>query len=84
LLPETYAAGAMDLAERLRSMFRLADHGPVELTVSIGVSSFHRTTITWEQMPSKADDAVYRLNAPVRIGRRIMVTSVLRSQAVTW
>ena len=40
-------------------MLRFAEHGPVELTVSIGVSSLERGAATWEQMLSKADDAMY-------------------------
>lgn len=59
LLPETGMDGAMDLAERFRSMLQLADHGPVALTVSIGIATLDQATPAWEQMITKADDAMY-------------------------
>ena len=59
LLPDTNAEGALELAERFRSMLHLANHGPVVLTVSIGVSTFDKVTASWEEMLSKADEAMY-------------------------
>ena len=59
LLPDTDDRGAMDFAERLRLALSLADHGPVALTVSVGVSTLDKSTATWEHMLSRADDAMY-------------------------
>lgn len=59
LLPATDPNGAMIVAEQLRSMLSLADHGPIALTVSIGVASLDDTNQTWEQLLARADDAMY-------------------------
>jgi diguanylate cyclase (GGDEF)-like protein/PAS domain S-box-containing protein len=59
LLPGTDEDGAMVVAERFRSMLRLADHGPIALTVSMGVASLDDLNLTWEQTLARADDAMY-------------------------
>jgi diguanylate cyclase (GGDEF)-like protein/PAS domain S-box-containing protein len=59
LLPETDEEGATHLAARIQEMLRLADHGPAELTVSMGVSTIDKTTPDWYRLLSRADDAMY-------------------------
>jgi diguanylate cyclase (GGDEF)-like protein len=59
LLPETDVDGAMGLAERLQSMLGVAAHGPVPLTVSVGIATLDKATVNWEMLLSKADEAMY-------------------------
>ena len=49
----------MALAERFLSLLQVADHGPVPLTVRIGVATLNEVTATWEQIFAKADEALY-------------------------
>jgi diguanylate cyclase (GGDEF)-like protein len=64
LLPETDAAGAVDVAERI---FRdLAGAGEVPVTLSIGVSTLDRSAPTVEHLFDEADLALYQVK---RAGR---------------
>jgi diguanylate cyclase (GGDEF)-like protein len=47
------------MAQRMREMLRVADTGPLPLTVSIGIVSNTPTTRGWERLLSHADDAMY-------------------------
>ncbi len=59
LLAETDAAGAVIFAERIRAALRAMDHGPLDLTVSIGIATIDDATPTWERLLCRADDAMY-------------------------
>jgi diguanylate cyclase (GGDEF)-like protein/PAS domain S-box-containing protein len=59
LLPETGEEGAMGLAARIQSLLHQAAHGPIELTVSVGVSTTDPTTRNWQRLLARADDAMY-------------------------
>jgi diguanylate cyclase (GGDEF)-like protein len=63
LLPETEAAAAMDVAERLR---RAVENSPIEtnggalaITVSIGAACMDTTTGSVEELLKRADVALY-------------------------
>lgn len=60
LLPETDTDAAMRVAERVQAALRAAPHGPVVLTVSIGVATTaDKRVSSWERLLSEADDAMY-------------------------
>ena len=59
LLPETGTEGAMILAGRIQSALAKANHGPVPLTISIGIAALDATTTTWRDVLNHADDAMY-------------------------
>lgn len=59
LLPNTDLKGAMDLAMRFQHMLALEEHGPLPLTVSIGVTSAMDSSSKWELLLSQADEAMY-------------------------
>lgn len=59
LLPDTPSSGAIILANRIQTALREIQAGPIALTVSIGVATIDSTTPTWEQLLSRADDAMY-------------------------
>ena len=65
ILPQTEAAGAVQLAERWRqaieaASFTAPDGRSVGVTVSIGVASFDATHATADELVSAADEALYR------------------------
>lgn len=59
LLPDTKASGANDLAVRIQAALSQQVQGPAPLTVSLGVSSMRDDIQSWEQLLSRADDAMY-------------------------
>jgi diguanylate cyclase (GGDEF)-like protein len=59
LLPDTKASGANDLALRIQAALSQQVQGPTPLTVSLGVSSMRDDIQSWEQLLSRADDAMY-------------------------
>jgi diguanylate cyclase (GGDEF)-like protein len=59
LLPETDAASALGIANRLQALLRLAPHGPAPLTVSIGIATIGPTTADWQSLMVEADEAMY-------------------------
>ena len=59
LLPDTKASGANDLALRIQAALSQQVQGPAPLTVSLGVSSMRDDIQSWEQLLSRADDAMY-------------------------
>jgi len=59
LLPETTTQGAATVARRIQSVLSRADHGPVPLTLSIGVASRTPASPTWKEVLAKADEAMY-------------------------
>ncbi len=68
LLPETDAAAAAALAEKLRQLvfgakFRIGDEGAVNVTVSIGVASGVGRTLQVEALVRDADAAMYSAKA---------------------
>ena len=59
LLPDTKASGANDLAVRIQAALSQQVQGQAPLTVSLGVSSMRDDIQSWEQLLSRADDAMY-------------------------
>jgi len=59
LLPDTKASGANDLAVRIQAALSQQVQGPAPLTVSLGISSMRDDIQSWEQLLSRADDAMY-------------------------
>ena len=59
LLPETGTEGAMILAERIQSALAEADHGPVPLTISIGIAALDAGMTAWQEVLTHADEAMY-------------------------
>jgi len=72
VLPETNLAGALAMAERLRSAVQqsravAAENGtPLEFTVSIGVAALSPDTDAFEAVLRQADQAMYRAKASGR------------------
>ncbi len=64
LLPRTHFTGALTVAERVRRelrALRLEVDGALQVTASLGVSSFpHRTVLSPEQLLLTADEALYQ------------------------
>lgn len=64
LLPETDAAGAVDMAERLRRRIaatRVAsERGPVRVTASFGVADNSQDPLDFDKLVVRADTALYR------------------------
>lgn len=64
VMPETGLAGALRLAERLRSVIEdppfETEKGPVSATISLGVARTKRSTQTLVELLSEADAALYR------------------------
>ncbi|NVJ21447.1 MULTISPECIES: diguanylate cyclase [Myxococcus] len=64
LLPRTHLTGALSVAERVRrdlATLRVGPDGALQVTASLGVSSFpHRTVLSPEQLLLTADEALYR------------------------
>ncbi|MFV2072766.1 MAG: diguanylate cyclase [Thermoanaerobaculales bacterium] len=56
ILPDTDLAGAQEIAERIRAS--VAEK--LDITVSLGVSSFFAEMIDYEELIKKVDDALYR------------------------
>ncbi|HEY5109303.1 MAG TPA: GGDEF domain-containing protein [Acidimicrobiales bacterium] len=79
LLPETDAAGAVQVAERI---FReLAGTGEVPVTLSIGVSSLDRSMPTVERLFDEADMALYQVK---RAGRDAIAVQAPGSPTNSW
>ncbi|MBI5137269.1 MAG: diguanylate cyclase [Nitrospirae bacterium] len=63
VLPETDAAGAMVLGERIRQRVAALDFAPhhdVHVTLSGGVASWTPQMASWEELVAVADQALYR------------------------
>jgi len=61
LLPQTTSAGAMSLAKRIQETLRAAEHGPLPLTVSIGIATSEEGTPAWRHVLARADEAMYEV-----------------------
>jgi diguanylate cyclase (GGDEF)-like protein len=60
ILPRTSATEARDVAERIRTLVGLTDHGDLpEVTISLGVATFPDDGTTIRTLVSRADDAMY-------------------------
>jgi len=64
LLPETNAASARNVAERLRHSIvnepMETSQGPLNVTISVGLAALHESTMTVEQLVKRADQALYK------------------------
>ena len=77
LLPMTSGEGAVVEGERIRQAVRThafgADVGPVQITISLGVSAFPGARInSWEDLIARADDALYQAKGE---GRDRLITA---------
>jgi diguanylate cyclase (GGDEF)-like protein/PAS domain S-box-containing protein len=59
LMPGEGLEGALLLSERIQGCLRSEDCGPRPLTVSVGISTVIPSVQNWEQLISRADDAMY-------------------------
>ncbi len=63
LCEETDAAGAFQLAERIREELKAArfatEHGPLQVTCSLGIAAYPRDATTRATLFSRADEALY-------------------------
>ena len=59
LLPGTEVASALEVAQRFQAALKQEDHGPLPLTVSLGVAAMLNTMTSWEQLLAHADEAMY-------------------------
>ncbi len=82
VLPETNAAGAYEVAERLREViaekpFLMSDTGGVKLTASFGIASFPAHAETKEELIMQADRAMQKIKS---LGKNsISIAETLRS-----
>jgi diguanylate cyclase (GGDEF)-like protein len=83
-LPETDLAGAVELAERIRSRIEServpgVDGGvPLRVTASLGAASMPASAASAQDLVASADAALYKAK---RAGKNRVVTASARSQA---
>jgi diguanylate cyclase (GGDEF)-like protein/PAS domain S-box-containing protein len=59
LLPDTGPMGAVEVAHRVQALLSQQPRNPAALTISVGAASTIESIETWEQLLSRADQAMY-------------------------
>ncbi|MCX7919536.1 MAG: diguanylate cyclase [bacterium] len=81
LLPNTDAAGAVQLAEKIRKIIELEDFSPISgktitpVTISFGVATYPTHAKTKEELLDHADDALYMAKQAGRNRTKIYINS---------